>query len=346
MAELRFLITCFLVVFLLVIPVSADWTFRASNRILGNIAFNPGDAGLTDRAEDAQLALENRLIFQGDLTDSLQMEIHVLTTLDYTTRRLAGASTGGYDMSLPASAGAFRHPDLAWEWKDADPGDEAVTGVTELDRLTLRWNTSRTALTAGRQAIGLSTCFYLTANDFFQPFAPEAIYREYKTGVDALKFQTFTGPLSEIDLIAVMGYAPGSDGDWDEPDWDESALLARSVFSAGGYEWTVMAGKLPWRYLAAGGLQGELGGFGIRAEFNVNFPASGWAEAFGRDTHAGFHSGSAVWDENDSYLQAAAGIDYRFASSLHLFAEYLYRSHGFTEYGDYLAAAARAAAAR
>lgn len=315
---------------------SADWTVRTSNRILGNMTFNPGDDALTDRSEDAQIALENRLILLGSLTDAVQTEIHVLSTLDYTTRRLAGASSAGYDMAIPSSGSAFRHPDLSWEWKDADSDDKAITGITELDRLTLRWNTSRTALTVGRQAMGLSTCFYLTTNDFFQPFAPEAIYREYKTGVDALKFQYYTGPLSEIDLIAVMGYAAGKDLEWDDPDRDESALLARYVFSAGGYEWTLMAGKLPWRWMAAGALQGELAGFGVRAECNVNFPEDGWAAAFGRD------GGEDPWDENDPYIQVAGGIDYRFASSLHLFAEYLYRNHGFDAYSEFLTAATRA----
>lgn len=302
---------------LLCLNVCADWQFRTSNRLLGNGYFNPGDEELLPRDNDVIAAFENRLIVAGDLSDAVATEVHLLTTLDYSTRRLQAYTAWPFSSSVDRRT-AFRHSELDWTWKDTDTTGRAVKGVTTIDRLTLQWNTDRIAVTLGRQAIGLSTCFYLTTNDYFQPFAPEATYREYKTGVDALNLQWFTGDLSEIDVIAVAGY----DGD-DDVDWDESALIARSVFSAGNFEWTVMGGKLPWRWTVAGALQGELARFGVRAEFNINFPDDGWDAAFG-----------ALND--DTYTQVAGGIDYRFDSSLHLFLEYLYRDHGEPEYRDYL----------
>ncbi|MCD4655061.1 hypothetical protein K8T06_14135 [bacterium] len=296
---------CFLILLLLIMPSYAGaMDIRCSNRFLGNICFMPGDDTFLERSEEAHTALENRLLILGEQGGSTGYEIHVVTTLDYATKRLQMDPATAFASKESSSAGAFRHSDLKWDWKEVDAEGEAVKGFTDIDRLNIYWNTSRTALTVGRQAIGLSTCLYLTINDFFQPFAPEAIYREYKPGVDALKFQYYTGPLSEIDMIYVAGYH-----DSDDLNWDESAMIGRTVFSAKGYEWNIMAGKLPRYWMVAGSLQGEIGRFGVRAEFNVDF--------------------------REGNLLAAGGIDYRFENSLHIFSEYLYCDNRDMEYMDY-----------
>lgn len=308
--------------------VNAD--FRMANRWMNSVLFPPdvegsGSATLSGNSEDAMSAWENRLIIDGTLYRSLDFSAHVLTTMDYSTR--AGMSLPGVTLS-GRPGGFYRHPDLEWEWRKIDNESDRLAGTTALDRLMVEWRSASTTVTVGRQAIGLSSCFFLTINDFFEPLAAEAVYREYKPGVDAVSVRHYLGSLSEIDLISVAGYDPDSD-----VDWDESALIARSVFTVGGFQWNIMGGKLPWRMMAGGGLQGELGRFGVRAEANVNFPQSGYAAGFGaRDT--------------GTYVQASGGVDIRFDNSLHLFFEYLFRGNGFAEYVDYLASVIAAGTVR
>jgi len=292
--------------------------FRMANRLWESMYYLPGDDCFQEYSEGNQSALENRLLLSGEICSAFDYGIHILTTLDFSSHRFSSDSTSAFNTIDAESRESFRSTKLKWDWKDADDESRAIAGVTDIDRLILQWNTSNTALTIGRQAIGLSNCFYLMTNDFFQPFAPETIYREYKTGVDAVNFQYYTGALSELDVITVAGYNEN-----EHINWNESALIGRSIFSAASYEWNIMVGKLPWRWMCAGAVQGEIGKLGIRAEFNVNFPETGWKTAFGKNN-------------SEIYIQIAGGIDFRFKNSLHIFMEYLYHENGFAEYNDYL----------
>lgn len=304
--------------------------FRTASRWMNSILFPPdaiSDATSTPDTGSEELisALENRLIIEGQLVDPVDYSVHILTTAQYAT--IAGPALSGVDPG-GRSGGFFRHPDLEWEWDEADTGAEHLTGVTVPDRLLLEWRSESAAIGLGRQAIGLSNCFYLTINDFFEPLAAEAFYREYKPGVDSVVARYYPGSLSEMDLIGVAGYNDSGDA-----DWDESAVLARSVFTASGFQWTLMGGKLPYRLTAGGGFQGEIGRFGVRAEANVNFPQTGYDAAFGTV-------------DSGTYAQVAGGFDIRFDNSLHVFVEYLYRGNGYGQYTDYMASVARAGAVR
>ncbi len=335
---------CILILMFATAPVSRafDADFRMANRWINSILFPPGsddsdpdnrswDANDTtptdsdDRSEEAIMALENRLIVDGALIGRLDYSAHILTTVDYATR--AGQSLSGVAFE-GRSSGFFRNPDLQWDWKEIESGSDRLAGTTEFDRLLLEWRSGSTTISAGRQAIGLSSCFYLTINDFFEPIAAEAVYREYKPGVDSLYVRHYPGALSEIDLIGVAGTDSAGD-----IEWNESALIARTVFTAAGFQWTLMGGKLPYRMMAGGGFQGESGRIGVRAEANVNFPQDRYDMAFG-----------AI--DTGTYLQASGGVDMRFENSLHVFAEYLYRGNGYGNFADYLASVAAAGSVR
>jgi hypothetical protein len=321
--RLKMPIAVFLVLLNTGIPAlcAAETDFRMANRWISSGLFTPffDDSQTWTReylnAEDLVTALENRLMVHGTLNASLDYTVHVLTTVDYSTR--AGLTHADFLPDIE-STGFFRHPDLEWTWKESDSPGRYMTGITVPDRLMLRFQKGRTAVTAGRQPIGLSACFFLTVNDFFEPFAAEAIYRDFKPGVDAVVIRYFPGPLSESAIHFVAGY--DADG---APDWDESAALARMSFNAGGFQWDFLAGKLPWRTMAGASVQGELGAFGVRAEGHVNFPADGYEHAFG--------SGDSDW-----YARMSGGFDYRFQNSLHVFVEYMYLGNGYASYTDYL----------
>jgi hypothetical protein len=311
-------------------PSTSALEFRTANRWISTALFSPWycqDAWMPDiyNAEDIVTALENRIIVRGSIDPSWHYTAHIVTTADYSTRAHLKSQA---DYAGVFSGEFYRHSDLTWTWMEPEIRGEYLTGITFADRLFLSYRSDVFSITAGRQPIGLSTCFYLTANDFFQPFSAEAIYRDYKPGVDAVVMRYFTGALSETGIYAVAGY--DKDGAF---DGDEAAVLARTSFTTGGFQWELLAGKLPWRLMAGAAFQGEIGSFGVRAEGHVNVPQNGYETAFGTI-------------DSDNYIHVSGGVDYRFSNSLHLFFEYFYRGNGYASYDDYLMATVNAGAVR
>ncbi len=311
-------------------PATSAMEFRMANRWISTALFSPWycqDAWMPDlyHHEDLMTALENRIMVSGSIGPSWRYVTHIVTTADYSTR----AHLRGYAYYVGMFSHEFhRHPDLTWTWREPEKSGEYLTGITFADRLFLSYRSDVFSITAGRQPIGLSTSFYLTANDFFQPFSAEAIYRDYKPGVDAVVMRFFTGALSETGIYMVAGY--DRDGEFDR---DESAVLARTSFTTVGFQWELLAGKLPWRLMVGAAFQGEVGAFGVRAEGHVNIPQTGYETAFGAE-------------DSDNYIHVSGGVDYRFANSLHLFFEYFYRGNGYASYDDYLRATVNAGAVR
>ncbi|MDW7772451.1 MAG: hypothetical protein SCH71_06115 [Desulfobulbaceae bacterium] len=124
----------------------------------------------------------------------------------------------------------------------------------------------------GRQPINLSVTFYFTPNDFFAPFAPQNFYRQYKPGVDALRFEKRLADLTQFTLLTVLGYDedPDSDSGWSrEPNWHRTSLLGRITHIAGDYELGFFGGTLTEQVVVGASLQGDLFQWlGVRAEGN------------------------------------------------------------------------------
>jgi hypothetical protein len=176
-----------------------------------------------------------------------------------------------------------------------------------LDRASVRLRLESFELTVGRQAISFGSTFFFTPLDLVAPFAPTALDRRYKPGIDALRADAFFGVSGQATLVAA--YA----GDW---ELEGAILLARAKTTFGLFDLGLLAG-LARRDLVVGlDSAGELGGFGVRAEGTFTVPHQG--SGFGR---------------------AALGVDRRVAGRLTLLAELYLQTLGATKPGDYLALA-------
>jgi hypothetical protein len=74
-----------------------------------------------------------------------------------------------------------------------------------LDRLNVQLQLKSGDLTIGRQAISLGSARIVNPTDVFLPFNVRARNTEYRTGIDAIRFQKPLGELSELDLGVIIG---------------------------------------------------------------------------------------------------------------------------------------------
>lgn len=289
------------------IPVSRSADFDAGGglRVLGTAFFNPDVDILYPSDSDTYLAGVFRLMADIMFSPVANLEINTVHDLNRSTAPLVNPAfeTGGRISS------AYRYSGLEWEWMDKETDNDIRMGISAVDRLNVRLHSGPLEIRLGRQPVNLTACFFLTPNDFFQPFSAQSFNRIYKPGVDAVRIGYAPGPLTEISLIGAAGY----DAD-DKPDWEESAAILRGLTSLGRFQVTVLGGKLAGRYVIGASCQGEIGMFGVRAEGNLSKPHEG---------------------DRDEYVQFSIGVDRRFTGSLHLFGEYMYLGNGAGKAGDY-----------
>ena len=74
-----------------------------------------------------------------------------------------------------------------------------------LDRFNVQWQFAQGDLTIGRQAISFGSARIINPTDIFLPFNVQTFNQEYRTGVDAIRYQAPLGELGEFDMGLVLG---------------------------------------------------------------------------------------------------------------------------------------------
>ena len=96
----------------------------------------------------------------------------------------------------------------------------------------------------GRQVISWASTLILTPADPFTPFDPADPFREYRAGVDAVRFQAYPGPFSEIDIVVRPVSTIDGDRITSTIDGDRITALARAKTNWGGWDLGVWGGVL------------------------------------------------------------------------------------------------------
>jgi hypothetical protein len=297
-----------------------DYSLEATGslRVTGAFLHYPETLGLDDDGLAAGVA---RLLLEGALGERVGYRANLFFELNRSPQTLGGGalSTAG------SFASPYRTSYLVWDfWEDG-----AVAGQMGVDRLAVDVRLSPLELSVGRMPLNYSVTHILTPNDFFAAFSAAAINKVYKPGVDALRVNYALGPLSSLELAAVLGSLED-----DTPDWSRSALLLRASATAWEIEWALLGGKLAGRWIAGASLQGEMGPFGIRLEGHVGFPdEDGDGKLDGDEV-----SPSAAAGEREIHLHVAAGVDKTFEwRSLNVAFEAMFLSDGAMRPDGYLA---------
>jgi len=119
-------------------------------------------------------------------------------------------------------------------------------------------------MSVGRQVVSWASTLILTPADPFTPFDPADPFREYRAGIDAVRFQAYPGPFSEIDIVV----RPIS-----MMDSDQVTALARAQTNWRGWDFGVWGGVLFDGAAGALSLVGALGPWAVRSEVSVRSEA-------------------------------------------------------------------------
>ena len=119
------------------------------------------------------------------------------------------------DVGLPAQTfnvvgDSYRYSDIKSPIGNADTKTEIYQN---LDRFNVQFQFDAGDLTIGRQAISFGSARMINPTDVFLPFDVQTFNTEYRTGVDAIRFQRPVGELGEIDLGICLLYTSPSPRD-------------------------------------------------------------------------------------------------------------------------------------
>ena len=209
----------------------------------------------------------------------------------------AGTPSGGDWLDLGGTIASGDH--LAWRHR--------------VDRLALATTAGAFAVRAGRQPIAWGTTLFLTPADPFAPFDPADPFREYRTGVDALRVQAFPGAFSTLDVVVRPARTAAG---------RTLTALARAATSIAGWDLSAWGGTLHDRAAGAVGVTKTVLGAAVRAEAQL------------RDTPVG-----------GTVLRFALGADRRWTLAgrdLYVVAEYQHDGFGPARGADLAAALASA----
>lgn len=143
-----------------------------------------------------------------------------LTSYDYKTVPGAGASRGSNRLAYRVTA-----------LRDRIVDEDRVLYVHEIDRLLIAWRPAWGKIQVGRQALGFGRGVLFSAVDLFSPFAPLAVDREWRPGVDAAVVEAHLSDTTSGEALLVGGR-----------DWAESAGLVRLRGYFGRFDAELLAG--------------------------------------------------------------------------------------------------------
>ena len=200
----------------------------------------------------------------------------------------------------------YRYPQMYWEISQTD----SALICADIDQLSVKYHTAQSNMIVGRQPISLANNFLFTPNDVFYPFSATAVDREFRSGVDAVRFDYDITDLSTISAIGVAGY------DGNDPSWKESAAILRGSVNVKSIDFSVIAGKTDTRRLVGMTLNKEALGLGMRLEGNYSQPTTGEAHT--------------------EFFQVSVGIDKRWENSHHIILEYYFHGNGKSNPDEYM----------
>ncbi len=180
-----------------------------------------------------------------------------------------------------------------------------------IDRLALsllpKWGVVR----IGRQAVTWGNGLLFNTMDLFNPFSPEAIDRDYKTGEDMAFLQVSTGQVGDVQSV----YVPRRDPENGDVEWNESSLAGKVHFPFGTTEFDVMGAHHFNDHVIGLGSTGYL----IDAAWRID----GTWTFLDEDS------------DNNDYPSLVANIDYSWIwwnRNLYGFLEYFFNGLGNTDY--------------
>ncbi|MBQ76335.1 MAG: hypothetical protein CMQ20_15115 [Gammaproteobacteria bacterium] len=201
--------------------------------------------------------------------------------------------------TFAAVSDSYRLTDLQTSLSDRSDKNQVYQN---LDRFNVQWQFSRGDLTIGRQAISFGSARIINPTDIFLPFNVQTFNQEYRTGVDAIRYQAPLGDLGEFD----MGFVLGEDG-----KTENSAAFLQLRSNVQGKDLQFAFTRFAEQTLVGAGIQTAIGDFGF------------WFEL-------------ARVNGDTDYLRTSIGLDYAFTENSFAMIEYHHNGAGSDDPSEYL----------
>lgn len=255
-----------------------------------------------------------RLMLAGDVTENVALELHYEIKPVFYSKPWQAVTSGGTLTTFGASS--YRIGDLNAAIQD----DEKVQILQNLDRANLQFSFGAGDLTIGRQTISFGAARFVSPTDIFQPFAPSTLDQEYRTGVDAVRWQGTLGGLTEYDLgLVANNEGPG----------EETVGYARIKTSLRGNDLEAVVIARDGLTTFGAGWERALGSFGFWAE-------AAYTASKVDDVPVFFSLLTAIESEfGGDYFRISAGLDRALSDNTLAMIEYHHSSFGIDDPQQY-----------
>jgi hypothetical protein len=207
---------------------------------------------------------------------------------------------------------------------DLDPFlvDEGSARVQHnLDRASVRVQTSDFSITVGRQALSWGTGRLWNPTDLLSPFAPSDVDREVRRGADAVRVSLPIGVLTQMDVL----WLP-------QQTLVDQGFVARMRTNLLGTDVSWSAAKYVQDLVLGADFSGDVGELGVHGEAAWTLPLVGLV----RTLSGKLESARPVYAK-DPFVRAVAGVDWRPAEAWVLTAEYYFNGFGTDDNSELLA---------
>lgn len=197
--------------------------------------------------------------------------------------------------------------------------EKRTIGYGEIDRLYIDYLQDKFQITLGRQRIAWGTCLVWNVIDLFNPMSILDFDYEERPGMDALRFQYYTGELSKLEIIYKIGknkYTRGYAGLFTINYWD--------------YDFFILAALQNNRKTIGGAWSGDIKGGGFRGEFKISDPPSQGDSTDYPILNRSLNGNDLTAYDHTVFSGVLSG-DYTFSNSFYIHSELLYNSNGKTE---------------
>ena len=167
-----------------------------------------------------------------------------------------------------------------------------------LDRAYFKYISAKWEARIGRQRVNWGMNLAWNPNDLFNAYSLIDFDYQERPGVDAVRFQYFTGDLSSVDLAVQPG-----------KDLDSSVIAGLWKFNKWKYDFQVLAGNYYSDIALGAGWAGNIKKSGFKGELTYFHPKKEFADTAG-------------------VLSASTTFDYSFKKGLYINASVLYNSGG------------------
>ncbi len=237
---------------------------------------------------------------------------HTLTSFNIPAGGAVTGTNSGVGLQAPELVRMTHTFDTA---PDGQPNQLGLR--TRTDRLWVRFSPPSLDITVGRQPVTFGTGLVFTPMDVVNPFSAATIDTEYKPGVDAVRADAYWGVAGRATAVLAWAGAPIHDADRGAVGLDDLIGVVNAQATVGVTDLQLLVGSVRAEPVFGVGVASSIGVVGVHGDATLTLPTEDAAE-------------------EDPFVRAVVGADWRPTNTTTLSAEGYYQGFGTNDPDEYL----------